>query len=361
MKKILFCFLTVFLSCSDPQIPPVVNNELYFPPISGSEWETISTTEAGYNSNGIADLESFLSDNGTRAFILLKDGKIVLEKYWGQNITNTVAFDQTKQWYWASAGKTLTATLTGIAQKDGLLDINDKTSDYLGIGWTNAPLEKENLITIKHQLTMTSGLDYNSGNLDCTTPNCLTYLADAGTQWYYHNGPYTLLESVVESATNKTFNAYTNEKIKTKIGMDGQWIMLENNNVFWSTARSVARFGLLILNQGKWDETPVLDDLEYFNQMVNTSQNINLSYGYLWWLNGKSSVVFPGSSQVLPFSIAPNAPAETICAMGKNGQFIGVVPSKGLVYVRMGETPNNDLVPTVFHNQMWVKLNAVVN
>uniref|UniRef100_UPI00404B3586 serine hydrolase domain-containing protein n=1 Tax=Flavobacterium sp. TaxID=239 RepID=UPI00404B3586 len=361
MKKYLFCLAILFVGCDDSEEVITPTNDLYFPPISGSTWETTSPESAGFNVAGIPDLEDFLSINGTRAFILLKDGKIVMEKYWGNNIANTAPFDQDKQWYWASAGKTLTATLTGIAQEEGFLNINNKTSDYLGAGWTNAPLAKENLITVKNQLTMTSGLDFNNGNLDCTTPNSLTYLADAGTQWFYHNGPYTLLESVVENATNQNYNDYTTAKIKTKTGMDGQWIPSGNNNVYWSTARSAARFGLLILNKGVWDETTVLGDLDYYNAMINTSQNINLSYGYLWWLNGKSSVVFPGSTQVIPSSIAPNAPAETFCAMGKNGQFIGIIPSQGLVYVRMGEAPDNDLVPIIFHNQMWEKLNVILN
>ena len=55
--------------------------------------------------------------------------------------------------------KTLTATVTGIAEQEGYLNINDKVSDYLGTGWTSAPSLKENLITNKHLLTMSSGLD----------------------------------------------------------------------------------------------------------------------------------------------------------------------------------------------------------
>ena len=361
MKKILLILVLSCLGCddSDPANSPDVT--LFYPPISGTVWETITPETAGFNTNEIQALDDFLSTNGTRAFILLKDGKIVMEKYWGNNITNTAPFDQNKQWYWASAGKTLTATLVGIAQSEGDLNILNKTSDYLGAGWTNAPLAKENLITVRHQLTMTTGLDYNVQSLDCTTPDCLEYLADAGTQWYYHNGPYTLLESVVEAATNTNYNAYTTEKIKSKIGMDGQWIMSGNNNVFWSTPRSAARFGLMISRGGVWEDQTILNDTAYMQAMINTSQNINPSYGYLWWLNGKSAAVFPGSTSAIPVAVAPNAPADLYCAMGKNGQFIGIVPSKGLVYVRMGDAPDNSLVPIMFHNQMWEKLNNVLN
>ena len=65
----------------------------------------------------------------------------------------------TSSWQWNSAGKTLVATTTGIAQQEGLLNINNKVSEYLGTGWTSEPLAKENLITSRHLLTMTSGND----------------------------------------------------------------------------------------------------------------------------------------------------------------------------------------------------------
>jgi len=87
----------------------------------------------------------------------------------------------TTPWYWASAGKTLTSTVTGIAEQEGFLNTNNKVSNYIGTGWTSAPLAKENLITCKHLLTMTSGLNDALG--DDVSPANLQYVADAGTRW----------------------------------------------------------------------------------------------------------------------------------------------------------------------------------
>ena len=78
--------------------------------------------------------------------------------------------------------KHLTATLTGIAEQEGYLNINNKVSDYIGTGWTSLPLAKENLITNKHLLSMTSGLE-DIANDDAVDPASLTYKADAGTRW----------------------------------------------------------------------------------------------------------------------------------------------------------------------------------
>ena len=120
----------------------------------------------------------------------------------------------------------------------------------------------------------------------------------------------------------------------------------------------MARFGLLYQNNCIWNTDTLLFDTNYINQSTNTSQNINLSYGYLWWLNGKKSYMIPTLQTVFPGSYAPNAPADMYAALGKNGQILCVSKSKGLVVVRMGDAPGSLVeVPTVFCNQMWQKLN----
>ena len=359
--SVFFLFLNCSSNSSDEETIPTNPTTLYFPPISGTAWQSTSAESLGWNTSKIQPLYDFLQTGNTRAFIVLKDGKIVLEKYFGNNLANTAAFDTTSRWYWASAGKTITSLLVGISQSEGKLNINDKTSKYLGTNWTNENLTQENLITIKNQLSMTSGLDDGVTDNHCTDPSCLVYKADAGTRWAYHNAPYTLLDKVLNSATGKTLTQLTSEKIGSKIGMNGLWAPSNYDNVYYSTARGMARFGLLILNKGKWDTTSVLSDANYYNEMTTTSQNINLSYGYLWWLNGKSSSMYPGSQVVFPVSITPNAPSDMFSALGKNGQFIDVVPSKNIVVIRMGDNPDATEVPIIFHDDMWKKLSEIIN
>ncbi len=95
--------------------------------------------------------------------------------------------------------------------------------------------------------------------------------------------------------------------------------------------------------------------------MVNTSQDLNPSYGNLLWLNGKSSIIYPGLAISLNLELAPDAPDDLIAAAGKNGQIIDVIPSQNLIVVRMGEAPDGASVPIVFHNEMWQKINLVIN
>lgn len=326
--------------------------QLYFPPNGSDTWETIDPAEFQWCDSTIAQLYDYLETNQSKAFILLKDGKIVLEQYFnGHNATTS--------WYWASAAKTLTAMLVGIAQSEGLLELTDPTSDYLGEGWTACTPQQEQAITIWHQLTMTSGLDDGVEDHYCTLDTCLQYLADAGTRWAYHNGPYTLLDSVIEASSGQSLNLFNATRLLQPTGMSGLFVPIDYNNVFFSTARSMARYGLLLNAQGEWNGTQILNNPDYFDAMTHSSQSINQGYGYLTWLNGTSNFMLPESQFVFPGMFAPNAPDDMYAAIGRDGQFICVVPSQNLVWIRMGENPDQLDVPILMANDVFELINAL--
>lgn len=359
MKLIRYVFIFTFIwlvpSCSsdndtsDDQEPQ--NEDVYFPPLNSDTWETKTIEELNWNESQLQPLLDFLDETDSKGFIILHNGKIVIESYLN-NHTNT------SPWYWASAGKTLTTAVTGIAQDEGLIDINDKVSDYIGTGWTSAPLEKENGITCKHLLSMNSGLDDGIG--DDVSPSNLQYLADAGNRWAYHN-VYVKLQDVIAEASNETWPNYFNSKLKDKIGMTGAWLQSGDLSVYWSTTRSMARFGLLTIADGKWKNEQIIPE-NYLDDAVNTSQSINQAYGYLWWLNGKSTFHLPQSQIEFPGELIPNAPNDMYAALGKNDQKIYVVPSKKLVVIRMGEAAEGEnFALSNFDNDLWGKINALIN
>ena len=145
--KIILLFLFLALTRL-----PGKSQQLYFPPATGTAWVTVFPASLGWCGDKIDTLYQYLGQANTKAFIVLQDGKIAIEKYFG-------TFTQDSLWYWASAGKTLTSFCVGIAQQENYLALSDTTSKYLGIGWTSCPGEKEEKITIRNQLTMTTGLD----------------------------------------------------------------------------------------------------------------------------------------------------------------------------------------------------------
>ncbi len=357
-KFIIITLATLLLiSCSsnetisEPISNPTTIESIYFPPLTGTSWETKSITDLNWKQSGVQPLQDYLQLKKTKSFIILVNGRIVLESYFNDHNDSTV-------WYWASAGKTLTATITGIAQQDGLININNKVSDYIGNGWTTMPLAKENLITCKNLLSMTSGIDDEFSPAQAVDPTYLKYLADSGNRWAYHN-VYVKLQDVVEQASGQTWSNYFNAKLRNKIGMTGSWITSGNNEVYWSSTRSMARFGLLMLNKGKWENNQILNE-NYFNEATNTSQSINQGYGYLWWLNGKSSYRLPSSQLEFNGSIIPSAPNDMFMALGKNDQKIYVVPSKKMVVIRMGEAADDtNFALSGFDNILWQKINAL--
>lgn len=346
---ILASFL--IFSCEKVDPSPSIS-EMYFPPIQGSSWETVNNSELGWKQSELPSLLDFLRTKNTKSFLILVNGKIALEEYFDGHTANTM-------WQWNSAGKTLVTATTGIAQMEGLIDINRPVSLYLGQGWTNMPLNKENLITPRSLLTMTSGINDES---ELIIKSNLTYLADAGTRWSYHN-VFQKLMDVVSSASGQSFESYFDSKLESKIGMEGFWNTGIVFTIYHSTTRSMGRFGLLALNQGKWADQQIVKE-DYFKESTSTSQTINPAYGYLWWLNGKSQAMLPGSQNIFPGQLIPNAPADMFAAMGAEDQRIYVIPSKKMVIVRMGRASDPtrpSFALSGFDQALWEKINAVIN
>jgi CubicO group peptidase (beta-lactamase class C family) len=356
MKHFIFLMAVIvcLISCSkdDNTLPPDPDTGSYFPPVSGTNWETSSLSDLGWDESAVQPLLDFLSEENTKAFVVLVDGKIVMEEYFDGHTA-------TDSWEWNSAGKTLVGTTTGLAQEDGLLDIDARVSEYLGEGWTNMPLEKEDLITPWHLLTMTSGIDDSK---QLVVKQNLTFVADAGTRWAYGNVFQKLID-VVSEASGQEFETYFNSRLKNRIGMDGFWNFGSIFSIYHSSARSMARFGLLALHNGSWDGEQILNE-SFFVNSHNTSQDINDSYGYFWWLNGKSTFMLPGDQTQYPGPLIPNAPLDMYAGMGALDQRVYVVPSRNMVVVRMGnasDPADPSFAISGFDDELWARIRLVTD
>jgi CubicO group peptidase (beta-lactamase class C family) len=352
LKFLLILLIPSIIGCKDDDDTkdPMPTEAMYFPLSADTTWETKSMASLGWNQDGVQSLKEFLIDKNSKSFMILVNGRIVMEEYFNGHAPDSI-------WQWNSAGKTLVSVTTGIAEQEGLIDLNKKVSDYIGKGWTTAPEEKEDLITSRHLLSMTSGL--SDANL--VIPATLKYLGDAGSIWSYSN-VFQRLMDVNAAASKQEFETYFNSKVKNKIGMEGFW----NNGVIFkiyhSNTRSMARFGLLALNKGKWNNDQIINET-YFKTSTTSSQNINPAYGYLWWLNGNASFMVPGGQTVYPGQLVPEAPADMYAAMGAEDQRIYVVPSKNMVIIRMGnasDPANPSFALSGFDNELWKKINAII-
>lgn len=324
-------------------------SQTYFPPTTGN-WETITWEEAGLCPDSLPALINLLEQEDSKAFILLYNGKILNESYFDSFTADSI-------WYWASAGKTLTSALIGIAAAQNGLNLDASSKTYLGAGWSNLTSTQEDEITVRHHLTMTTGLDDGVVDNDCTSPSCLQYLAQPNTRWAYHNAPYTLLDQILQGATSFTNNQYFFQKIGTPCGISGLFVNSGYNKIFYSTPRNMAKFGLLLQNQGLWNGASIIPNA-YHTLMTTPSQTMNESYGYLTWLNGQNSYMVPESQWVLPGMMAPHAPNESYAALGKNGQIINVSPNENLTWIRMGNG-NSSLISLSLWDTIWSKLQHI--
>lgn len=355
LSAVLFIGCSTDKNNSRPNLDPAPQG-MYFPPTDDSSWETVTAAQLEWNENKVQDLYDYLETKKTKGFMVLKDGRIVIEKYFNGH-------DENAQWTWFSAAKSLTATFVGVAQDEDHIDINNKTSDYLGDNWSQLTTDKQDLITVKNHLSMSTGLtDYVGDFIPwvCTLPICLEYTADAGTRWAYHQGAFMLLQEMVTKNTGMSFQDYCKTRVADKIGMDGNWTNQLGLNIYNTNTRGMARFGLLSLNKGSWAGNTVVSE-SYFNEMTSTSQDLNKSYGYLWWLNGKESYMGTTAQDIVQGSLIPNAPSDLFAALGAQDQKIYVVPSQSLVVIRTGESAgDNQLELSSFDNELWEKINSVI-
>ena len=338
-------------SAEDTVQPNTEYTEMYFPENNDSEWETVDPMDVfpAWDEAVETALLHFLEERNTKSFMILQNGYIVSEHYFHGH-------DKDSGWKWESAGKTLTSAMVGIAQQEGFMDIHEPVSTYLGTGWTAASPSQELMITSHHLLTMTSGLDDRNGA--DVSPENLHYLAEAGTRWAYHN-VFVTLHTVVADAVGVPWQTYFQTKLRDPIGMDGSWNAVESHHIYTSNTRSMARFGLLALNKGKWNDTQIVNEA-YFSESTQSSQDLNPAYGYLWWINGQDTFLMPVLQEEYNGSIIFAGPDDMVMALGKHDQKIYVIPSSNMVVVRMGDNASEpNLAASPFDVELWERLSAL--
>lgn len=351
--KVLVPFLIAgwLTACGSDSSGPSVDAVEYYPPVDDSRWEHVTPEEQGWNTAAVPGLLDYVESSGARAFIVLAGGRIVIEEYFKGHTASDL-------WQWNSAGKTLVTAGIGISAQQGLVGLDNPVSSYLGSGWTSAPTNKEELITVRSLLSMTSGLDDEPQRV---VVGNLNYIADAGTRWAYGN-VFQELMNVVAQASEVSFADYFQAELGREIGLGGFWNQGLIYTIYHSTARDMARFGLLALHNGRWQDKQVVSEA-YFRESTSTSQAMNPSYGFLWWLNGKTNYMLPGSRSVFDGALVPNAPSNMVAAMGLNEQRLYVVPGLDMVVVRMGESAiesQSGFALSSFDETLWDYINSMI-
>ena len=336
--------------------PPASGRPLYFPPMD-EPWKAIDPAEAGWDAERLDAALAVAGERDSTGVVILHRGRILAERHWtldspsrghvngshGPNAAGHAVEDV------ASVQKSVVAVLVGLAQERGLLTLDDAVAEHAG-RWTEATAEQERAVTIRHLMAMTTGL----------TP-ALEYDASPGSKWLYNTPAYHRLLRIVAAAAGLDRNEVTREWLTGRLGMrDSSWEPRPWANSaiatgFATSARDLARFGLLILAGGTWDGEVVIEDTAYLAEMLRPSQTLNPSYGLLWWANGQASSM---SWAIPPVPAAgtliPAAPADLMAAQGARDRKLYVVPSLDLVVSRLGD--NGSLEGSSFNDAFWERL-----
>lgn len=275
------------------------------------------------------ELNDFLIDTHTTALLVLHQGVLVHEWY-----APGIQRDSIHTSF--SVSKSFLSTLLGLAIRDGYIkSIDDPITKYIP-----ELIEKDSRfseITLKHLVTMTSGLAYvekNSPYGDDADTYYSTNLRrtalsakiteQPGINFLYNNYNPLLLGMALERATGQKVTEYMSKTLWAKLGAeaDASWSLDSNSSGFEKmesgfNARAVdfARFGLLFSNKGVVDGKQVVPEQWIDEATKATNPNDpNEGYKYFWWLY----------------------PNNQFGAAGNKGQFIIVAPDQQTVTVRLG-------------------------
>ena len=176
--------------------PTAAAGGLYQPASTGGEWETLSAAAGGWDAAKLAEACAFAREARSTGLLITVGGRILAEEYWpGSDAVNGLnasfpegrkADDATDI---ASAQKAVNAILFGIAQDRGLLTADDAVSQHIP-GWTHGTSEEEQRITIKHLLTMSTGLGPAQGQPHGPGGGGMHVLAAPDSVWEYNTVAY---------------------------------------------------------------------------------------------------------------------------------------------------------------------------
>jgi CubicO group peptidase (beta-lactamase class C family) len=249
----------------------------------------------------------YMSANRTSGVLVLKDGKIVLERY-GLNRTPK------DRWTSFSVAKSLTSTLVGAAIQDGKIKgPDDLVTNYVpelkGSAYDG--------VTVRQLLMMSSGVKWNE---DYTDPKSdvaqagftgsepgvdplVSYMrhlprdAAPGTKWHYDTGETDMVGIMVSNAVGEPLSQYLSEKVWTTYGMeqDAVWMVDASGKqerggcCISMTLRDYARVGQFILDGGKAQGRQVVPSSWVAQATTKEIDNGAGGYGYFWWIRENGS------------------------------------------------------------------------
>jgi CubicO group peptidase (beta-lactamase class C family) len=314
-----------------------------------AEWERASPATAGWSAEQLKAAQEWSGKIGSSAVIVVHRGAIIGE--WGDTSAKTPL---------ASVRKSLLSALIGIVVERKQIDLK-KTLAELGIDDNEPSLTaEEKTATVRDLLMARSGVYhaalYETPGMAARRPPRFSH--KPGTFWYYNNWDFNTLGAIYEHATRHSiFDAFDSE-IARPIGMqdyrpsDGQYVTGAGSVYpaypFDMTARDLARFALLYLHKGKWQDRQIVPAAWVEESTKAYSQSsFGPGYGYMWWTGFSGNAIAP----------AVKVPEGTFFAWGAGGQFAFVMPAYDLVVIHRAPR-QSDIELRPIGRPLWLVLDA---
>ena len=277
----------------------------------------------------------------TLSFVVVQDGQVLHERY----APGVNRFTKTRTW---STAKSIASTLIGMLVDEGRLDLDAP----LPFGWLpenagSQETDPRRHITLRHALNMSSGLyPVDSWGMEYATGSGFSYWAgvssvegarnrslmrEPGTFWDYENydtllGVYAMKLAIGDP---QAYLEFPRERLLDKLGMRNTFLSTDRFGDFilssqvYTTARDLARFGMLYAQNGMWKDERLLSEewIEFVRTPAPATSESGNFYGGQWWLVPDDRT---------------DVPSDAYSTAGNRGQYVVVVPSHDLVIVRRG-------------------------
>lgn len=311
-------------------------------------WPKASSAAAGMDAAKLADAMDHASTNLAYAARVFRNGCLVA----GDRLQDANRTTPYESW---SMAKSITSLMFGRAVELGLISPDDPVGSLL------PEADREHgAITMRHLLTMTSGLhwnglrDYNVFTGFDRTRDALTLGTDhkPGSYFEYAQSPVSLLAEAIGRAAGQDAGAFAQRELMTPLGIEaGTWSWTRDKaghiGGFYGVqmrTEDYARLGELMRRGGAWKGRRLLSKT-YMRDSI-TPTRTNGCYGWLIWLNRDAPCVGPTITErpVEATREYPDLPADMYRFSGLFGQIVTVFPSQGIVVARNGQDAG--LLPT---------------
>ncbi|HVH70671.1 MAG TPA: serine hydrolase [Candidatus Dormibacteraeota bacterium] len=308
-----------------------------------ANWKTATPERQGLDSAVLAEALDYVRTKGIplHSFLIVRNGVVVLDAYL-YPYTGREVHDV------ASVTKSFTSAAIGIAIKLGYIKGVDESVLSLLPRVSADSDPRRRSVSIRHLLTMTSGLDCDTEGGEkalaamrhsadwAAFALTLPMRTEPGSQYAYCSCNNHLLSSILTATTGKSLLEFAQKNLFRPIGVtDVIWPADPTGRTHgWGDLhlhpRDMARLGLLYLNHGQWGDTQIVPP-EWVSDSSKASVTVRegVGYGYSWWVNTARPPIFE--------------------AVGRGGQRIAVLPQENMVVVFTGGGANTDeIAPFLF-------------